>query len=141
MAAAGWTRPVGLVAQVQRLWERGALLRAAVQGEPLFPMLLRLRGPTSRELGSRYEEARSWIRDLEEGSGVHGYAIEFEEISHRQLGRNKVPHRVLVQTETAALRMIGKVRAAVPAHVPVQAAAAGGRSDGHRAAPAPARSS
>lgn len=116
MRPSAWTTPSSLVAQVERLWSRGTLLRNAMAGPPLFPMPLRLKGPTSRELGSRFEEARKWIRDLEAGSREHGYVIELEEVAHRQLGANKVPSRVLVQTEADALRMIGKVRAAERFH-------------------------
>lgn len=112
MKASGWSTPADLVGQVERLWARGALLRAAAAGEPLFPLVLRLRGPTTRELGVRFDEARAWIRTLEAGTCEHGYAIEFEEVAHRQLGANRVPRRALVRTREDALRMIGKVRAA-----------------------------
>lgn len=112
MKARGWSTPADLVGQVERLWARGALLGAAAARESLFPLVLRLRAPTTRELGVRFDEARAWIRTLEAGSREHGYSIEFEEIAHRQLGANRVPRRALVRTEADALRMIGKVRVA-----------------------------
>lgn len=111
-----WTRPGDIVGQVERLWRRGALLQLSA-GDPLFPMMpLRFRGPTRHELGSRFEEARAWIRELEAGSRAHGYEIAFEEIAHRQLGPNRIPTGIFVPTQADALRMIGKVRAAERFH-------------------------
>jgi hypothetical protein len=55
------------------------------------------------------------IRTLEEGSrpcrGI-GYEIDFSEINHRQLGRNRVPVALFVPTEADALALIGKRRQA-----------------------------
>lgn len=110
--AARWTTPDELVAQVRRLWERGELLRAALRGEALFPLQLRLRRPSPSELGAQFDEARRWIAALEDGGRAYGYRVTFEEVAHRQLGRNELPARVVVETEADALRMIGKVRAA-----------------------------
>ncbi len=112
MSTSAWTTPAELVAQVQRLWERGEILRAGLQGEALFPKQLRLRRPTARDLGTRFDEVRRWIRELEEGSREHGYSLEFDEVDHRQLGPNQVPGRVLIPTEAVALRITGKTRAA-----------------------------
>lgn len=111
-----WTSPEELLGQVSRLWERGALLRASLSGEPLFPKGLRLRRPTANELGARFDEVRRWILSLEEGARAHGYVLEFEEIVHRQLGRNRVPAQVVVASEADALRMLGKARAAERFH-------------------------
>src|SRR5882724_1541537 len=112
MTTEAWTMPDELVSQLSRLWERGELLRASVAGEQLFPKQLRLRRPTARDIGARFDEVRQWIRALEEGSRAHGYTLEFEEVVHRQLGRNRVPGLVLVPTEADALRIIGKTKAA-----------------------------
>ena len=38
-----WTRPAGLRAQVQKLWDRGELLASVVTGESLFPRRLLLK--------------------------------------------------------------------------------------------------
>ena len=113
MSNAAWTTPAELVAQLQRLWDRGDVLRAAVAGEALFPKQLRLRRPNAKDLGSRFDEVRQWIRALEE---AQGFTVELDEIAHRQLGRNRVPGRVWVSTEAQALRILGKQRAAQSFH-------------------------
>jgi hypothetical protein len=112
MPMGGWTRPADVVGQVERLWARGRLLGLSESDDPFFPFLLRFRGPTRQELGSRFEEARAWIRELEAGSTAHGYEVSFEEIAHRQLGANRIPSGIFVPTQAVALRMIGRVRSA-----------------------------
>jgi hypothetical protein len=106
MKGKDWTTPADLRAQVLRHWEGGRILAAGLRGETLFPLELRLRGPDTRALSERFDEVRQWIRELE---GEHGYEIHWAEINHRQLGRNRVPARMLVATERAGLELIGKV--------------------------------
>ena len=105
MSAKEWTTPADLRRQVRRHWDTGRLLAAGIKGESLFPMELRLRGPDTRALSERFEEVRHWIRELE---GESRYAIEWREINHRLLGRNRVPARIVVPREREALELIGK---------------------------------
>jgi hypothetical protein len=100
-----WTTPGDLRRQVQRHWDSGRLLASGVKGESLFPLELRLRGPDTRALSERFEEVRHWIRELESESR---YRIEWREVNHRLLGRNRVPARILVPGEGEALELIGK---------------------------------
>ncbi|HZH75426.1 MAG TPA: DUF3322 domain-containing protein [Archangium sp.] len=116
MSASNWSTPEELVEQLKRMWDRGEILRASLKGEALFPKQLRVRRPSTKELGERFEDARRWIRQLEEDSRARGYLLEFEEVVHRQLGRNQVPGRVVVPTEADALRIIGKTQEAERFH-------------------------
>jgi hypothetical protein len=116
MSTSNWSTPEELVEQLERMWDRGEILRASLTGEALFPKRLRVRRPSTKELGERFEDARRWIRQLEEDSRARGYLLEFEEVVHRQLGRNQVPGRVVVPTEADALRIIGKTRDAERFH-------------------------
>jgi hypothetical protein len=111
-----WTTPADLADQVLRVWIKGRILAARMTGEPLFPLALRLRRPDTRAYGAHFEKVRNWIRVLEEGARTRrgfGYDIEWTEINHRQLGRNKIPDRVAVPTETDALKLIGTEKEAV----------------------------
>lgn len=105
-----WTTPADIKAQVQRYWDDGRLLAASISGEPLFPLTLRLRRPDAKEMAERFGEVREWIRSLEEGSRSFGYDIEWEEVRHRQLGRNNVPAGIVVPEASDALRIVGKTR-------------------------------
>jgi hypothetical protein len=109
--AASWTTSGDLRGQVMSYWTRGRILAAGVTGEALFPIKLAIRKPDAAALGRYFEAVRAWIRDLEENSRAakgFGYDIEWTEINHRQLGRNRMPGRIRVATETDALRLIGK---------------------------------
>jgi len=119
-----WTTPAELVAQVERLWTQGRLLacspklqeRASHAEEMLkFPLQLRMRRPTPRDLGEKFEVVRAWVRALQEGSKSAlgtGYDVEWEEVNTRQLGRNRLPAGVHVASRGDALDLIGKSEAA-----------------------------
>jgi hypothetical protein len=108
-----WTTSADLRAQVLRSWEHGKILGAGVTGEALFPLRLLLRRPDAKAMGQSFEAVRGWIRELEENSRASrgfGYEIEWADINHRQLGRNRIPNRISIPTESDALRLIGKER-------------------------------
>jgi hypothetical protein len=109
-----WTTSADLREQVLRVWERGKILAAGITGEPLFPLKLSLRRPDAKAMAQSFEAVRGWIRELDDNcrsSKGFGYEIEWADINHRQLGRNRMPSRISVRTEHDALRLIGKERA------------------------------
>lgn len=115
-----WTTTADLVAQIARLWAQGRLLTCApalrTDAEDAdeilaFPLQLRLRRPTPREIADRFEAAQAWIRALEEGARIGQdtrYAIIWEEVDFRRVGRNRVPVGVHVAKRQDALALIGK---------------------------------
>lgn len=109
--APSWSTPAAIRAQLQRTWDDGRILSARLRGEALFPLELRLRQPGVAEIGEQFDAVRSWIKALEAGSKPaigHGYDIIWREINHRQLGRNRIPDRVVIDSETDALRLLGR---------------------------------
>jgi len=112
---AAWTTPADIRNEVRRHWERGHILAARLAGAPLFPLALRLRRPDAKALAAQFDAVRKWIGALKEGSKPacgFGYDILWEEINHRQLGRNLVPAGIRVESERDALRLIGMQRQA-----------------------------
>lgn len=110
-----WTTPADIRARVLREWERGHLLSASLTGEPLYPWRIPLRGPGANILAARFNESRQWVRDLTDAAraeGKAGYRLEFQEINHRQLGRNGMPVAAWLDSEADALALIGKRREA-----------------------------
>jgi len=106
-----WTTPADLRAQVQKLWDKGDLLRPCVQGGTLPPRRLRFTGPTSTELTERFDEVRVWMKDLGCNTSPHSaprYRIVMREFRHRVLGSNAVPDEVWLDTLDHALALIGK---------------------------------
>jgi hypothetical protein len=108
-----WTDVDEIRARVARLWERGEILEARLRREPMFPLRLKTSRPGPRDLSQRFDEVRRWVKELEAGSKSvrgYGYQIEWQEVSHRQLGRNTVPRAIVIPTEQDALALIGKRR-------------------------------
>lgn len=111
-----WTTPAELTNQLMRLWDKGLILSAIVNGSTIFPVPLRLRRPDGQAMTGRFDEVRTWIRALEQGSKTtlgYGYAIGWAEKDLRQLGRNRIPVGIHVETEDDALRLLGKQRDAL----------------------------
>jgi hypothetical protein len=105
MRATDWSTLADLRCQLERYWNSGSLLAASLRGESLFPLELRLRGPNTRACSERFNEVRQWIRELESDGR---YQIDWVEVNHRVLGRNRIPARILVPYERDALSLVGK---------------------------------
>lgn len=108
-----WTTPTDLRQQLQRLWDRGAILQARVTRERLFPRRLRLRRPSSGELAQHFGAVQDWVRALRKGAKEQrgfGYTIEWRQVEHRVHGTNHLPWAVTVETEADGLRLLGKAR-------------------------------
>ncbi len=105
-----WTTPASIKKQIQKLWDRGALLASLAGAEDLFPRRLTLKGPDSRELSERFPEVRDWIAQLAASAGP--YRIECRSVNHRILGSNEIPAAIWIDTLDDALGFLGKCRAA-----------------------------
>lgn len=104
-----WTTPADLRAQVQRLWDRGGLLRAAVTDAVSWPLRLNLKAPGAADLSDRFEAVRDWVRAVAETPQVR---IEWREWNHRVQGTQRLPAAVWIDSVHEALAFIGKARQA-----------------------------
>jgi hypothetical protein len=104
-----WTTPADLRTQVQRLWDRGDLLRAAVTDAVSWPLRLSLKTPGAPDLSDRFEAVRDWVRA---GAETPQVRIEWREWNHRVQGTQKLPAAVLLDTLQDALVFISKGRQA-----------------------------
>jgi hypothetical protein len=104
-----WTTAADLKAQLNRLWERGELLRPLVAddgaGASVFTLRLRLKGPGSADLADRFEAVRAWIAEL---TAVPRLRIEWRAVNHRVLGPQRLPEAIWVDTLDDALALIGR---------------------------------
>lgn len=106
-----WTTPEDIRKRIRREWDNGRIL-AAMQGEEaVFPLRIPLKRPDSKALAEHFEAARLWIAALsvidkeQLGSGCR---MEWQEVVHRQLGRNRIPVAAIVESEKDGLALIGK---------------------------------
>lgn len=104
-----WTTPADLRAQVQRLWDRGDLLRVAVTDDASKPLCLNLKAPSAADLSDRFEAVREWVRSVAETPQVR---IEWREWNHRVQGMQRLPAAVWLDSLQDALTFIGKGRQA-----------------------------
>ncbi len=100
-----WTTPADLRAQVQRLWDRGDLLRAVVSDAVPWPLRLSLKAPSAADLSDRFEAVRDWVRTVTEMPYVQ---IEWREWTHRVQGTQRLPALVWVDSLRDALACVGK---------------------------------
>jgi hypothetical protein len=103
-----WTRAADLRAQVQKQWDRGALLSGMAGGEAPFPMRLALKSPTSAEVAERFDAVRDWIAELK---AVPHCRLEMREFRHRVFGNNALPAAAWIDSQEDAASLIGKGRA------------------------------
>jgi hypothetical protein len=86
-----------------------------VTGEPLFPLRVRLRCPSAREIVERFGDVADWARALNaatlEARGF-GFELERQEVRSRVHGANTLPVAVIIPTEADALRLIRQSAAA-----------------------------
>jgi hypothetical protein len=102
-----WTTPADLRAQVQRLWDRGDLLRAAVSEATTWPLRLTLKAPGAADLSNRFEAVRDWVRAV---AGTPHVRIEWRDWNHRVQGMQRLPAAVWVDSVQEALAFIGQAR-------------------------------
>jgi hypothetical protein len=104
-----WTSPADLRTQVQRLWDRGDLLRAGVTDTLTWPLRLGLKAPAAADLSDRFEAVRAWVQAL---AGTPQVRIDWREWNHRVQGMQRLPAAVWVDSLPQALALIGQTRSA-----------------------------
>ena len=104
-----WTTTEDLRAQVQRLWDRGELLRACVTETFEWPLRLNFKTYTAADLSSRFGEIREWVSSVADTPHVR---IEWREWRHRVQGRQRAPSAIWIDSLQDALAFIGQTRAA-----------------------------
>lgn len=102
-----WTGAKELKAQLERLWERGELLRDAVTGNARFPLRLTLKSPCSADITDRFDAVRAWAAEL---TATDSVCLEWQEVRHRVQGMQKLPAAAWIKTLEDVLTWLGKRR-------------------------------
>lgn len=102
-----WTTPNDLEDQLKKVWESGAILSSLITSASIFPMQLKLKQPSSREMTDHFESVRTWISALHK---AEHFRIETREFKHRVFGKNKIPESVWIDTLEAAVNVLGTAR-------------------------------
>lgn len=108
-----WSTSDDIRNRVRREWDSGRILAAMLDAEPVFPLRIPLKKPGTQALSEHFESARQWIAGLaataKEQTGT-GYQLDWRELNHRQLGRNRIPVAAILESERDGLALIGKQR-------------------------------
>lgn len=108
-----WTTPSDIAAKVRRRWDDATLLRAHATNARFEAIEVPLRGPRPTEIGDNISAVREWIALLDAGRrDDRRYALTWQAIGGRRIGRNKIPARAVISSFDQAWSLLG-VREAV----------------------------
>jgi hypothetical protein len=102
----GWTRPADVRAAVRRKWDSGALLARFAAGQDWERIGIPLRGPSARQLGDHFTEAREWAADWAEAA-CGPLRVEYKQVGGRHFGANSVPCRAWLDSYDEAWALLG----------------------------------
>lgn len=94
-----------------RLWQSQAFLRARMEGRSLFPWEVPFTQPAAYEWSQRFPEMRLALQNLQRESKTEtgiGYMVEYKDVALRRLGMQRLPARIIVESEADFLRLTGK---------------------------------
>ncbi len=110
-----WTRSSDIRQRLEKKWHRGELLAQCVTPGPFEPLRIPLKHPTARQLTHEFDAARTWVKHLVDHAGKQDntrFAIEWQTVNHRTLGKNRMPRAIIFHTLEAILAYLGKTAAA-----------------------------
>jgi hypothetical protein len=111
----GWASATTVRDALRVRWERGDVLRE-LHIDPadrrVFPLRVRLPGPSRTELADRYAEATTWARGLRDAAARDGWTLEVRPVRAGGIGTQPMPYAGVVDTPELALRLLGRDRTA-----------------------------
>jgi hypothetical protein len=100
--------PKDLKKRVLKIWQRGEMHRSWLQNTDYFPLEIPLKNIPAKALLSDFSELQDAIAHLRQDSKKQGYLLVDKTITHRQLGEQKIPARVVFETEANLLNYLSK---------------------------------
>ena len=105
--------PSEIRSKALRQWNNGRVLRAWLGQEEFFPFSIPLGAPTAGSLLNEFPRVGGWKESVESGGKCHtgsGYRIEYREVNHRQMGRQRLPQKAVFDEAADLIAFIGKQR-------------------------------
>ncbi len=103
--ANNWSNRQTLIAQLEKLWQRGELLRQLIEVDQLFPKRLVFKAPNSKALSEQFDAVRQWIVDIQQ---LNGFRFEYKTVQHRIIGENRLPAEAWIDDLTTAISLLKK---------------------------------
>ena len=107
--------PQDIRAKALRHWSSYAYHRLCLSGTPWQALDIPFGKPGGRELLSEFANIGKSLHELKASAKAtlgYGYQIDFEPVTHRQLGEQHLPSRIYFTSEQDFLRFIGKLKEA-----------------------------
>jgi len=101
-----WTTPSDLTAKLRRRWNRGEFLSSWAQQVPFVTLRVPIRGPSTLELSTRFEDVRTWVAGWS-ALRLAGVRVCTRSAGQRSIGANSVPSHVEVDSYDALWRLLG----------------------------------
>lgn len=106
-----WTKPSDIKSKIESQWKKGNILRYCLLQDDLFPLRIKLNGPSPKELALNFSDAINWIAHLKESEKSkigYGYEIIEKETNYRMNGKNSVPTHATISSSEDAIKLIHK---------------------------------
>lgn len=103
-----WSNEKTLKQQLEKYWEKGIFLTAAVSNEVIFPLKLKLAKPNSQALTDQFNLVRQWVATL---ANIPYIRIEWQRIDHRIQGEQLLPQAVYIDSLETVLAVLHKQNA------------------------------
>lgn len=91
-----WMTPAEVVRKLRRRWDRGEFLTAYAAGVPWEPLSVGLRGPSARDLASRFADVQAWVRTWQDAP--RRLRVDMATVGGRVIGANEIPSRAWIDT-------------------------------------------
>lgn len=103
-----WTTLAGLRSLSATAWDRGQLLREALEPTDLYPRRRALKRPSATELRDDYAAAREWAAELFAAAGP--YSLETVDVGRTTIGSNQLPAVAVFDSVEDEVAFVGKSR-------------------------------
>ncbi len=100
-----WSDKKSLLNQLEKMWDKGLLLKETVCSSDCFPKRLRFKTPNSKALSYDFDAVRCWVTDIQK---LKGFRIVYKTIRHPVIGENRVPVEAWVDTLETAIALLNK---------------------------------
>ncbi|MGO4858492.1 Wadjet anti-phage system protein JetD domain-containing protein [Arthrobacter sp. 2MCAF14] len=107
-AARTWTTLAGLRSLSTAAWDRGQLLREALEPTEAYPRRRALKRPSAAELRDDYAAAREWATELFASVGT--YTLETVDVGRTTIGSNHLPAAAVFARVEDEVAFAGKTR-------------------------------
>jgi len=114
-----WTRIPEVRSRLLKKWDRGTFLPQVLTPDAFEPLRIPLKHPASGELTREFDRARTWIAKILKSAGKTDpppFHIEWKQVNHRTLGKNKIPKALIFYDLACLLSFLGKTRDAQTYH-------------------------